>query len=153
MRYVATLLLLCRLADPRPSSVPAWRLIARDGDLTIFINATDIDRSRPDAMIGVWFRIEYATAVPVPYDSSQSYKEVQLNVALDCHAERIRDLRLVVVLPEGRNPPAYTTDFTTPPVSFSAYPLGRPTLAASCAWLRDANRFTPIVVGAGTLTH
>jgi hypothetical protein len=153
MRYVATLLLLSHLTGVRSSSVPAWRLIAHDGDLTVWINATDIDRSRPDGMIGVTFRVEYRTSEPVPYDSSQSYKEVQLDVAVDCHAERVRDLRLVVILPPGSNPPAYTTSFTTPPVSFAAYPLGRPTLSASCAWLRDPNRFTPIVVGAGTPTH
>jgi hypothetical protein len=111
--------------------------------MTIWIDATEIDRSRPDGMIGVWFRVELATAMPVPDDTSRSYKEVQLHVALDCRAERIRDLKLVVVLPSGSNPPAYTWEFKTPPVSFSAYPLGRPTLAASCAWLRDAKGFTP----------
>jgi hypothetical protein len=152
MRLCVALLGLAVLgARAKPES--RWKLISRTRDISMWIDSARIDSNRADGMVGVWLRFDYTTPDPVPGNPTQQFSQSQVQLAIDCHGQRARNLALQIFAENGKPVSPVTHDFPATPVSFADHPFGHGTFMGVCGWLRAPDRWRPVVVDTSIYSH
>jgi hypothetical protein len=130
-----------------------WRLLAQTRDISEWIDASRVDSARSDHAVGVWLRLDYARPEPVPGRAGQRYSETLLRFAVDCGAERVRNLEMNLILGDGSALRMTDLDSTAAPVAFDAHPMGRGAFVAVCGWLHAPERYRPVIVDTSVVSH
>ena len=142
MRSIGAFFLVLLAVATKPES--RWKLFWRTPDIVVWIDSARIDSTRVDKMVGVWLRFDYAQ--PQALDD-MVYAQSQIQVAIDCHAEKVRDLALRLYGSDGR-PLGPESDKVPPGVfSFADHPFGHGTFKGICGWLRGPDRWR-VIIGA-----
>jgi len=132
---------------------PRWILIARTRDIAMSIDSARIDSARTDGTVGIRLRFEYSAPQPVPDDPQHVYTEMQVQLALDCHAELVRNLVFDLIASTGRRVGGMSFDTTAAPSTFATHPFGHGTFIGICGWLRAPGRFRPVIVDTSVVSH
>jgi hypothetical protein len=151
VRLFAALCLAMLGARGKPDS--RWKLISRTRDIAMWVDSARIDSTRTDKMIGVWLRFDYTKPIPVPGNAKEVFSQTQVQIAIDCRAERVRNLVMQLFAPDGRAVAPESHDFPATPVGFAVHPFGRGTFVGVCAWLRAPDRWQPVVVDTSVVAH
>jgi Surface-adhesin protein E len=151
MRIITILCLAVSAALAKPDS--RWKLISRTRDIAVWIDSARVDSNRADKMIGVWLRFDYAKPDPVPGSDKLVYSQSQVELAIDCHRELVRDLSLEIFAPDGKPVGTASHDFPATPIGFAEHPFGHGTFVGVCAWLRAPDRWRPVFVDTSVVSH
>jgi hypothetical protein len=145
----------CLLGASATQIVPAprWKLIVRTRDIAMSIDSARIDSSRTDGMIGIRLRFEYAKPQPVPGDAQHVYTELQVQLALDCHAELVRNLMFDLIAPTSQRVGGMSFDAAATPLTFATHPFGHGTFIGICGWLHAPGRFQPVIQDTSLVAH
>lgn len=124
---------------------PRWKLILHTRDITMWVDSARIDSTRADKMVGRWIRFDYRQPQPMPNDPKVTYARLLVNLAVDCHAETVRNIAMEFVAPSGHSIQTALLPPSQASFTFTTHPFGHGTFIGLCGWLHAPGRFPPVI--------
>ena len=126
----------CTLAIASAAAAPSpWVLLKRFPDITVYIDSTRVERTRPDTSVGTW--LMWISDTFIPGDTTPMatpVKKIIVHAGVRCAERRVRALETDVYDPNGTRVARHeftATDSLRPQFNKMVYNV----FPAVCAWL------------------